>query len=180
ISFGPPVPETVSYLLSQVRAGARNAGRENDRFPCVWMTGVCVLHPGETLESPRVVNNIGWWVLAVLKILALVTALDLEKVPPGLRPVFKAYADHLAAIPKDELHLAVSEGLYTLTLPEGERRFVTPEAIRAMTLIGTRDEVIAQIKALEQAGVTQIAVATPFDGFRETASEISHELIGSV
>jgi hypothetical protein len=64
------------------------------------------------------------------------------------------------------------------TLPASERHFVTPEAIRATTLVGSRDEVLERIEALAAVDVKQVAVFGCFDNFREAAIEVSRDLIG--
>jgi alkanesulfonate monooxygenase SsuD/methylene tetrahydromethanopterin reductase-like flavin-dependent oxidoreductase (luciferase family) len=98
-------------------------------------------------------------VLATLKVLTGLALgigdVEFETIPSTLRPTVRAYAARLASTPKDRLHLEIFEGMYTL--PAAERRFVTPDAIRATTLVGTRDDVRARIAAVEAAGVTQLA-----------------------
>jgi alkanesulfonate monooxygenase SsuD/methylene tetrahydromethanopterin reductase-like flavin-dependent oxidoreductase (luciferase family) len=98
-----------------------------------------------------------------------------DTVPSILRPIVRAYAARLADVPKDRLHLELWNDMYTL--PQSERRFVTAEAIRATALVGTRDEVLAQLGALAAAGVTQVAVFGCFDNFRAAATEVSRELM---
>jgi alkanesulfonate monooxygenase SsuD/methylene tetrahydromethanopterin reductase-like flavin-dependent oxidoreductase (luciferase family) len=179
INAGLATPEAVTELLNRVRgAGARAGHRIGNGWPVIWEAAVCVLRPGETLESTRVVARVGWWVMLVLKFLAKMGT-GLESAPPGLRSALEEYNASLVGVPHDELHLGVYEGHHTL--PAHEKRFVTPDSIRATTqLIAARDELIDRIRELRSAGVTQIAVAPGFGNFRETADEISRELIGRV
>jgi alkanesulfonate monooxygenase SsuD/methylene tetrahydromethanopterin reductase-like flavin-dependent oxidoreductase (luciferase family) len=179
INFAPAVPELAAQLLAHAREGAQRAGRDARELQCVWIPLTCVLGPGETLDSARVVQRTGSGVLSILKALSglALSAGDVhfDTVPAVLRPAVRAYAASLADVPKDRLHLRLWEGMYTL--PPSERRFVTAEAIRAITLVGNRDEVLARIEALAAVGVTQIAVFGCFDNFRAAATEVSRELI---
>jgi hypothetical protein len=59
-------------------------------------------------------------------------------------------------IAPEERHLRISSEIFS-NGPE-ESRFATPEAIRALTLSGFLDEVVDRVKALERAGLTQLAV----------------------
>jgi 5,10-methylenetetrahydromethanopterin reductase len=171
-------PARMEAIFAQAGAGARAAGRPwNGRMPCVSLTHICVLRPGEAVDSPRVVDMTGHWVAAALHGVAAgyVNALT---IPPDARPVFEAYAEAFARmeIPADERHLHLHRGHVIYLLPE-ERRFITAEAIRSTTLVGSRDELIEQIRALEKAGLDQLVINPPLDRYEECLDEISRELI---
>ena len=176
---GPVTPQAVSAFLQQVTAGARNIGRTLGHFPCVWETAVCILRPGETLESSRVIESTGHFVKLVLGVCA--AGLFPEEIaPPEVRPLCQAYREHLTqrAALEIEPHLAFGED-HHFVRPE-ERRFITPEAIRWCTLTGTREELIDRIRALEEAGLTEIALSPSPNGVRDAMTEVSRELIGKV
>jgi len=48
-----------------------------------------------------------------------------------------------------------------------ERPFVTPEAIRGTCLVGEPDELVAQIRAMEAAGIKETVIEPPADFQRE-------------
>jgi alkanesulfonate monooxygenase SsuD/methylene tetrahydromethanopterin reductase-like flavin-dependent oxidoreductase (luciferase family) len=179
MNFGPAVPELVTALFDQAAVGAQRAGRDVRELQCGWVPIICVLGPAEKLDTARVVQRTGSGVLATLKALSglALSAGDtqFETVPSVLRPLVRAYAARLVDVPRDRLHLALWEGMYTL--PPSERRFVTPEAIRATAFVGDRDELRARIEALAAVGMTQIAVFGCFDNFHELATEVSRNLI---
>lgn len=166
-------------IFKQVEEGARAAGRDlpGGQLPCVSLTHICVLRPGETLDSPRVIDMTGHYVAAALHGVAAGFS-QMLAVPEDARPTFQAYAEYVRRmeIPPRELYLHLHQGHVIYLLPE-ERRFITPEAIRATVLVGTRDELIEKIRALEQAGVRQLVVNPPLDRYRECIDEISRELI---
>jgi alkanesulfonate monooxygenase SsuD/methylene tetrahydromethanopterin reductase-like flavin-dependent oxidoreductase (luciferase family) len=97
-------------------------------------------------------------------------------IPPALLPSFQAYAaEVLRQSSAEERHLALWDG-HRFLRPQ-DRRFVTADAIRWSALVGTREELIERIKAVEEAGVTQIAVSPPPDGVRDSITEVEHNLI---
>jgi alkanesulfonate monooxygenase SsuD/methylene tetrahydromethanopterin reductase-like flavin-dependent oxidoreductase (luciferase family) len=61
-------------------------------------------------------------------------------------------------------------------LKPGEEKYLDEGLIRATTLTGAADEIIAHLKALEAAGITQVAIQVVTKG-RETIEEFSREII---
>ena len=59
-------------------------------------------------------------------------------------------------------------------LKPGEEDYLTEDLIRTSSLTGTSEEIIARIKALEAAGLTQIAVQVVTDG-RELIEELAEK-----
>ena len=47
-------------------------------------------------------------------------------------------------------------------MPE-EERFLTPDVLQASSLIGTRDQLIDKLAALDEAGLDQIMILPNFD-----------------
>jgi alkanesulfonate monooxygenase SsuD/methylene tetrahydromethanopterin reductase-like flavin-dependent oxidoreductase (luciferase family) len=174
-------PARMEAIFKEVNEGARAAGRTFPEgrisFPCVSLTHICVLRPGEKLDSPRVVEMTGHWVAAALHGVAAGFT-SMLAIPADARPVFEAYADYVRRmeVPADQLHLHLHQGHVIYLLPE-ERRFITPAAIRSTTLVGTRPEILDLIRGLERAGVNQLVVNPPMDHFRECLDEIASELI---
>ena len=175
--------ELISFLLGQVREAARSAGRTANAFPCMSEIAVFVLRPGETLESSVVIESLGGYVLVILKMFAD-GLLPEQFLPDDLKSICEAYRQFLLrkAPTPEERHLAIWEGCFTLS-PD-ERRFVTPELLKWAAIIGTREEVIDEIKALEKSGVTQIAVAGAIVSKGAAAEQyfvrVAKELIGRV
>ena len=178
ITTGVATPERLQAVFRHAEEGARNAGRElQQRLPCVSLTHVMVTRPGEALDSPRVMQMVGPWVITCLHAIAAGYAKP-RSLPAGARRVYDAYADYIANLPgaPAERYLELHNGHCTF-VPEHERRFVTPETIKATTMIGPREEIIAQLKALERAGLDQIILNPPLDGFEEFVTEFAGEII---
>jgi alkanesulfonate monooxygenase SsuD/methylene tetrahydromethanopterin reductase-like flavin-dependent oxidoreductase (luciferase family) len=54
-----------------------------------------------------------------------------------------------------------------------ERRFVTPEAIRGTCLVGEPEDLVAQIRAMEAAGIKETVIEPPADFQREVFREFA-------
>jgi alkanesulfonate monooxygenase SsuD/methylene tetrahydromethanopterin reductase-like flavin-dependent oxidoreductase (luciferase family) len=178
ITTGVATPERLQAVFRHAEEGARNAGRELEgRLPCVSLTHVMVTRPGEAIDSPRIRQMVGPWVITCLHAIAAGYAKP-RSLPADARKIYDAYADYLAHLPgpPEEHYLELHNGHCTF-VPERELRFVTPETIRATTLIGPREHVIDRLRALEQAGLNQIILNPPMDGFAEFIDDFAKEVI---
>jgi 5,10-methylenetetrahydromethanopterin reductase len=178
ITTGIRDSERLATVRKHVEAGAAKAGRSGRDLPIVSLTHVCVLKPGEPLDSLRVKAMTGPWVMASLHAFAAGYARP-TSLPPGVAKIYDEYAAHVARMPESERYLHLHVGHCSFVAPE-ERRFVTAETIGATTIIGPREAVIDQLRALGKAGLSQIFLNPPLDGFNECLDDISRELIGKV
>jgi alkanesulfonate monooxygenase SsuD/methylene tetrahydromethanopterin reductase-like flavin-dependent oxidoreductase (luciferase family) len=176
ITTGVGAPDRLARIRKNLEAGAKKAGRELLDFPIVSLTHACVLKEGEALDSPRVAAMTGHWVMANYHAIAAGYA-SAESLPGEARPIFEEYRKQVEAMrPPDERYLRLHEGHCQFVAPD-ERRFVTPAGIRATTLIGTGDELIAQLKSLEKSGLRQIFLNPPMEGFEESVEDFAREVI---
>jgi alkanesulfonate monooxygenase SsuD/methylene tetrahydromethanopterin reductase-like flavin-dependent oxidoreductase (luciferase family) len=177
ITTGVFTPERAAAVFRHVEHGAQAAGRKLEgKLPCVSLSHICVLRPGETLDSPRIMQMAGPWVITSLHAIAAGYAKP-RSLPPDARAVYDEYAKYIETlgVPGErylDLHLG-----HCMFVPERERCFVTPATIRATTLVGHRDEIIERLRSLEQAGVSQIFLNPPLDGFNDYVDEFSREII---
>lgn len=181
VTTGVVHPDRVEIVRKRIAAGAERAGRKLPaKFPIVSLTHICVVQPGEDLDSPRVRMNAGPWVMANLHAFAAGYA-RAESLPAEVRPVFQAYQDYVSRMktPRDERYLELHSGHCTFVEP-GEWKFVTPESIRCCTIVGSREQVVEQVRALEKAGLSQIFLNPPMDGFRECLEEIARDVMERV
>jgi alkanesulfonate monooxygenase SsuD/methylene tetrahydromethanopterin reductase-like flavin-dependent oxidoreductase (luciferase family) len=173
ITTGAPLPGAIASLLDQFAAAAGMEARPaRQKIPCIMEGPICVLHPGESMDSPRVFEIAQFFVMTAFRSLASQRELPEWMVPSAARPAFRAYLDHVESmkLPVAERHLAVWEGVF---MPNAdERRFVTPEAIRAMTITGKLEEVVDTVRALERAGLTQLNVWLPTSGVDEYLADL--------
>jgi 5,10-methylenetetrahydromethanopterin reductase len=178
ITTGVATPERLQAVFRHVEDGAHKAGRRlTGRLPCVSLTQVIVTRPGEAIDSPRVRQMVGPWVITCLHAIAAGYAKP-RSLPADARAIYDAYADYIAHLPgpPEQNYLELHNGHCTF-VPERERRFITPETIRATTLIGPREHVLDQLRALERPGLDQIILNPPMDGFEEFVDEFAREII---
>lgn len=177
ITSGAVTPERVAAVFRHAEGGAKATGRKLDgRLRCISLAHLCVLHPGETLESARVKQMVGPWVITCLHAIAAGYAKP-RSLPAAARPVYEAYARYLESLgPPEQRYLELHTGHCTY-VPEGERRFVTPETIAATTLVGPRTFIIDRLRDLERAGVNQLVLNPPFDGYDAFVEDVSNEII---
>jgi 5,10-methylenetetrahydromethanopterin reductase len=128
-------PRGVTYALEQVRAGAEKAGRD-----------------------PRTLELVAW-------VTCRVTA-NREAAFRELRPVIAhlvggAPAEVLDAVGLNPETVQQIKRVYKSEGIEASARHVTDACVEAFTLVGEGPELVERIRALEAAGITQIAALMP-------------------
>ncbi|MBM4256786.1 MAG: LLM class flavin-dependent oxidoreductase [Deltaproteobacteria bacterium] len=155
----PPDPGFMYRALNNAQAGASRANKTltKDNFYTASLTTAVILEPGEKLNSERVLRECGAFVIASLHYVY-------DKIrqfggdPPGhLRAMWEEYRAMVEKTPASHIHLRIHDGHCTYLLPE-EAKFVTPELIKTTCLVGTPDEILEQIRRLEEAGLHQIMI----------------------
>jgi alkanesulfonate monooxygenase SsuD/methylene tetrahydromethanopterin reductase-like flavin-dependent oxidoreductase (luciferase family) len=146
-------------------------------MPIVSLTHICVLRPGEKLDSPRVKAMTGHWVMASFHAIAAGYA-RAGYLPEAVAEVYKAYEEFVAKMktPPAERYLELHIGHCTYVAPL-EQKYVTPETIAATTIIGTKEEVVERLRSLERAGLSQVFINPPMDGYNDCVDEISRDVI---
>ena len=110
----------------------------------------------ESLQSERVVNEVGSYVTTILHLTYEVwqaSGKKDESVPPFFRNIWEDYVKRVAAysLPPHARFRQIHDGHSTFLQP-GERRFITPETIRGTCLAGEPDEIITHIRSMERVG----------------------------
>jgi alkanesulfonate monooxygenase SsuD/methylene tetrahydromethanopterin reductase-like flavin-dependent oxidoreductase (luciferase family) len=175
-------PEMTRRSLAAMEQGAREVGRKLPAdFHTAALTTAVVLRPGETLASDRVIDACGSQVAAAWHYAWegwRMNPDDGPPVPPALVSLFEEYCAYVDKMetPPEKRYLQIHEGHCTFLVPQ-ERRFVTPEAIRTWILAGTPDEVIAQLRAAEAAGLREITLLPPMSSARELFRDFAKQVI---
>ncbi|HWB50260.1 MAG TPA: LLM class flavin-dependent oxidoreductase [Stellaceae bacterium] len=139
----------------------REAGHTPDRLDAVVLTGGAILEPGEALDSDRVVAQAGPRA-AMLLHRAADQALGgfppMAAMPPALADTIAAYVETARQFrPQGAHYLENHRGHLMFVKPE-ERRFVTPELIRATTITGGEADIKAAIAGFAAAGYAEVAI----------------------
>lgn len=164
-------PDLLTTNLATVVKGRTRRPSQPVDFPIVTISVSCMLRPGEAVENPRVLARVGPRIAVALHY-AYEIVRQGKSAPPYLQtfltPTYCAYLDQRWT----EIHATHSRFLHP-----GEEAFITPAAIRAMSLTGTREEIIARLKRLEVAGLTQFVISPPWGYVEESIVEFAREII---
>lgn len=174
-------PGPINACLDQIRAGGEAAGRPvNDDFHTVLFSCTSVLRPGETLKSERVINEVGSWVTTELHFFYEIwekAGRNDDLIPPHFRNLWDQYLDRVAgfSLPPEKRFRQIHDGHATYLIPE-EKVFVTPEAIEAVCMVGSAEDIIDQIQAKAKTGIKEINIMPAddycYDAWRDFAEQI--------
>ncbi len=168
--------------LERIREGAAAVGRSlPEPFQTTALTYACVLKPGESITSDRVIDEIGSMALATLHYWWELYRMngDTSTVARSCQDLWEEY---LAFTERMETPLAkryqqIHLGHCAWTVPE-ERRFVTENLIRATGgLVGTPDEIIAMIREREAMGLKEIALLPAMATARRNLGDFAKQVI---
>jgi 5,10-methylenetetrahydromethanopterin reductase len=155
----PPRGVPVAEALAHARAGAARAGRRLDRFRNCALTNVALLEPGEAVDSERIVRAVGPNAMASVYYFYDEVHEKRAEPPAFLRRLWTRYCALVEATSPEHRHFRTHEFHYTRLHP-GEAELIDAELIRATCLVGTADELVEQIRALEAEGLEELMFAT--------------------
>jgi len=170
-------PDGFAASLRTVKESAAAAGRPDSNWPTVLLTTGCVLEPGETFRSQRVLDRVGPFAIVALHSLWEDSSIT-KGVPQALQDLGRRYREEFveqSRVPADRAYLKVHEG-HLIYLKPGEEKYLDDGVVNALTLTGTADEIIGRLKALEKVGATQVAIQVVNDG-RAMIEEFSEKVI---
>ncbi len=171
-------PERFREKFESVKKGAQRAGRSVENLPNAVLTSGCILRDGESATSARVIERMGPFAIVFLHALWEQSAVA-AALPALLTKLWERYRDEYVAkmkTPADKRYLEVHEG-HLIYLKPGEEKYVNDALVRSMTLTGRGDEIIARLKALETAGVKQVAIQVVWPYGREMIEDFSRQVI---
>lgn len=166
--------DTLRANLAAVAKGweTRTGGKPAD-YAAITLGVSCVLRAGEAANSARVLHRIGPRIAVALHY-AHEQARQGKEVPPFIAPYLTSEYQNYLDERWQQMHATHSRQLHP-----GEDKFITPAAIKALSLTGTSEEVIARIKALEDAGLTQFVISPPWGYVEESIVEFAQEIIAN-
>lgn len=153
---------TIPDVLSHVRRGAAKVGRTLPAdFHTAALVNVLMLEPGESLNSPRVIDQVGPAIMTNFHYLVDWVRETGKEPPAYIRPVWSDYMAYVRAQTGADAHLNMHASHYATIKPE-EARFLTPEIIRNFCIIGEPADLVEQLKQLDRQGLRQITFHPPF------------------
>lgn len=174
--------EQIGTALGHIRSGAEAAGRGvGDNFHTTLFSCTSILRPGEDLSSERVVNEVGSWVTTELHFFYEIwnkAGRKDELIPPHFLNVWDEYLERVDgfSLPEESRFRQIHEGHAIYHMPE-ERRFITPEAIRAICMVGSAEDVIDQIRQVEQAGIREVNIMPAADHAQDAFRDFAEKVI---
>ena len=177
ILFGAVHPDLVKWMISNVRKGAEEAGRDPDKIYILSMTAFYLTDSDEQIETRAVREAVGPMVASSSNIFALSCHKDPSAMPGSLRDELMGFADVYREpnAPIETRHLKLYEG-YLQHLKDEHEALMTKKIIQATTLTGTKSQVLGMIEAMRDAGVHQVAVQ-PIRPTREVVDQFAKEIM---
>lgn len=166
-------PKVLANNLGEVARGWEARGGRPDGYAVSTIGISCVLFPGEAIDSSRVKARVGPRIAVALHY-AYEQVKQGREVPPFmdvyLTPAYRSYLDERW----DVIHTSHSR-----FLQPGEDAFITADAVRGMSLTGTRDEILERLHELEAVGLTDFAISPAWDFVEDSTVEFSREILSN-
>lgn len=146
--------------LDRMRDAWTTAGNAADDLYATMLTIGCLLEDGEDYDSARAMANAGPAAAVFLHSIVEAEAEYGQSIalPDWQRELVDGYKElYRSYRPEDARYLSLHRG-HVMYVRDDERRFITPELIRAKSWSGTRDEMIERFAAMKAAGYSQIVV----------------------
>lgn len=173
---GVPRGGTIPATQANVRRGAERAGRSLDGFETTALINLVLLEGGETLESIRVVQEVGSSLMVNVHYIYDLYRETGAEPPSYFEPIWEEYLAF--RIERDgQRDVTEAHGSHYGHLDPEEARFVTPEMIRTFCVAGQPGEVIEQLQALERQGLTGINFIVPADRQWQMCDEFADAVI---
>ena len=174
----PPDPAFMERVWTSLARGAAEDGRtlDRDRVLTASLTTVVVTEPGEATDSDRVKHLCGAFAMASLHY-SYDQFRNYGREPSG--PVAEVWDDYRSVVERvepDRRHQRVHAGHNCWVLPE-EEHLLTRGLIEATCLVGTRDELVERLRALDEAGLDQVMILPPFDPRFEVLETVGREIL---
>lgn len=177
----PPDPTMMNRIWQPIERGAADADRVIDRseyLTCSLTTAV-VLEDGEATDSDRVKELCGAFAIASLHY-SYDQYRNYGRAPSGAAAaVWDEYRVVVEQTDESHRHQRVHAGHNCWVLPE-EKQFVTKELIEQSCLVGSRDQLVEQLAALDEAGLDQIMILPPFDPRYEVIETVGTQVLPHV
>ena len=173
---GIPRGGSIPDALANVRAGADRVGRTLDRFETTALVNLMLLRDDETLESPRVVEEVGSSLMVNIHYLYDGYRERGTEPPPYVEPIWEEYVAFRAVRDAERDHTEAHRSHYGSLDPD-EARFVTPEMIRTFCIAGQGGDIAEQLTELEAQGLDGINFIMPADRQWEMCNEFAEAVI---
>lgn len=177
-AFWDEVCRLLAERISCVREGAEKAGRQRPPRELMAVTNACVLQPGESPMSERVIDRVGAYCMVLFHAVAETPGLR-ERLPSSLQAMYSTYERSvLEPIQRSgkPLYQELHRGHLVEMIP-GEEEVLCAPLVCGNALVGTAEELVRRIRALETLGVTMVTLWPPPAREEELIVEFGTEVI---
>ena len=175
-------PAVMGNIWHMMQEGALSVGREiapKQDFYTTALTTMVVLDDDEAIDSPRVKAECGAMAMAAVHY-AYDQFRNFGHQPPNaLAGIWDDYTALLETYPADRRHQRIHGGHNCWVLDE-EEQFLTPEVLQASSMIGSKDELIEQLRGLDAAGLDQVMILPNFDTRFDVLERVAREILPNV
>jgi alkanesulfonate monooxygenase SsuD/methylene tetrahydromethanopterin reductase-like flavin-dependent oxidoreductase (luciferase family) len=178
ITSAPPVPEAIEGVRAAVHAAGARCGREltGAGFPIATLTTMLVLAEGESTDSERARRECGAFAIAGVHY-AYDQYRQFGRRPPAhMADFWDDYVELVEDVPADRRHQRVHLGHNCWVIPE-EERFITAELIERSCLVGTPEQLVGRIAALDAAGLDQIVLLPPLAAKEQVVRDVAEHVL---
>ncbi|MEV6338820.1 LLM class flavin-dependent oxidoreductase [Nocardia vinacea] len=171
-------PEVFARSFTAVKESAVGAQRNLDDAYTFWATALCILEPGEPANSPRALAQVGPYSIFNFHSYACNPTIA-SYLPPEVQERIDIYERNVLSrfdVPRERLYQEVHAGHLMHLLP-GEEEVLTEEIIRNTALIGTAEEIAAQLHRMHEAGLRNVSLSIPPGHTREVIVDIETKLM---
>ena len=173
---GIPRGGTITEALEHVRRGAAAAGRDRPPFYTSALVNLVLLEPGEPTDSNRVVEEVGSAIMANVHYLVDVHGESGTEPPAFVQPIWEDYLAFHRTRAASHRHQELHQSHYSY-LDSDEARFVTPELIKSMCIVGEANDIIEQLRALEAEGLDGLCFIPPSATARQVYTDFATRVI---
>ena len=85
----------------------------------------------------------------------------------------------MESYPEERRHQRIHAGHNCWVVPE-EEKFLTPEVLRASSMIGTKNELIEQLRAMDAVGLNQTMILPNFDTRFDVLERVAADILPHV
>lgn len=173
---GIPRGGTIPDALANVNVGADRSGRSMDDFETYALVNLLLLRPGETLQSDRVLEEVGSSIMVNIHFM-YDRYREVGAEPPAYAE--SIWDEYVAFREERDANRSFTQAhrSHYGHLDPAEARFVTPEIIRAFCIAGEPGDIVERLTELEIQGLTGINFIAPADRQYEMCNEFADAVI---
>jgi len=171
-------PAVMESIWQMIEAGADDHFSRDD-FYTTALTAMVVQQEGEAIDSERIKHHCGAMAMAALHYTYDQYRNFGHQPPNAMAGIWDDYTRLLESVPEEKRHQRIHMGHNCWVMPE-EQQFLTADLIRATCFVGTQDQMIEQLRALNDAGLNQVMNLPSFDPRYEVLRDIAEKIIPHV